>query len=57
TNIEIKATGLTTDKIDHSLFEVEEDQKLSLLKDITIVQNPDSCNIFCRTKDRVDNLY
>jgi ATP-dependent RNA helicase DeaD len=57
TNIEIKATGLTTDKIDHSLFEVEEDQKLSLLKDITIVQNPDSCIIFCRTKDRVDNLY
>ncbi len=57
TNIEIKATGLTTDKIDHSLFEVEEDQKLSLLKDITIVQNPDSCIIFCRTKDRVDHLY
>lgn len=57
TNIEIKATGLTTDKIDHSLFEVEEDQKLSLLKDITIVQNPDSCIIFCRTKDRVDSLY
>ncbi|WP_430510658.1 DEAD/DEAH box helicase [Gottfriedia solisilvae] len=56
TNIEIKATGLTTDKIDHSLFEVEEEQKLSLLKDLMIVQNPDSCIIFCRTKDRVDSL-
>jgi len=57
TNIEIKATGLTTDKIDHSLFEVEEEKKLSLLKDLMIVQNPDSCIIFCRTKDRVDSLY
>ena len=57
TSIEIKATGLTTDKIDHSLFEVEEENKLSLLEDITIVQNPDSCIIFCRTKDRVDTLY
>ncbi|MEH6938511.1 DEAD/DEAH box helicase [Bacillus sp. JJ664] len=57
TSIEITATGLTTDKIDHSLFLVEEENKLSLLEDITIVQNPDSCIIFCRTKDRVDTLY
>lgn len=56
TSIEIKATGLTTDKIDHSLFEVTEDNKLSLLEDVTIVENPDSCIIFCRTKERVDNL-
>ncbi len=55
-DIEIKATGLTTDKIDHSLFEVAEDDKFSMLKDVTIVENPDSCIIFCRTKDRVDTL-
>ncbi|WP_102273404.1 DEAD/DEAH box helicase [Cytobacillus massiliigabonensis] len=55
-DIEIKATGLTTDKINHSLFEVAEDHKFSLLKDVTIVENPDSCIIFCRTKDRVDTL-
>ncbi|WP_397539027.1 DEAD/DEAH box helicase [Rummeliibacillus pycnus] len=55
-DIEIKATGLTTDKIDHSLFEVADDDKFSMLKDITIVENPDSCIIFCRTKDRVDTV-
>lgn len=55
-DIEIKATGLTTDKIDHSLIKVMENDKLSLLKDVTIVENPDSCIIFCRTKDRVDTV-
>ncbi len=55
-DIEIKATGLTTDKIDHSLFEVAEEDKFSMLKDVTIVENPDSCIIFCRTKDRVDTV-
>src|SRR6185437_8169405 len=53
-DIEINATGLTTDKIEHSLFEVAEDHKFALLKDVTIIENPDSCIIFCRTKDRVD---
>lgn len=55
-DIEIKGTGLTTSKIDHSLFEVAEDDKFSMLKDVTIVENPDSCIIFCRTKDRVDTV-
>ena len=53
-DIEINATGLTTNKIDHSLYEVAEDDKFSLLTDVTVVENPDSCIIFCRTKDRVD---
>ena len=26
-----------------------------MLKDVTIIENPDSCIIFCRTKDRVDS--
>lgn len=56
-DIEIKATGLTTEKIDHVLYDVHEQDKLSLLKDITTLENPDSCIIFCRTKDRVDTLY
>lgn len=56
TDIEIKATGLTTDKIDHALVVVEENNKLSAIQDLTIVENPDSCIIFCRTKDRVDTL-
>ena len=54
--MKLKRLGLTTDKIDHSLFEVAEDDKFSMLKDVTIVENPDSCIIFCRTKDRVDTV-
>ena len=53
-DIEIKANGLTTNKIDHSLYEVAENDKFSLLTDVTVMENPDSCMIFCRTKDRVD---
>lgn len=55
-DIEIKATGLTTDKIDHALYEVAENDKFSVLTDVTVLENPDSCIIFCRTKDRVDTL-
>lgn len=55
-DIEIKASGMTTDKIEHFLYNVPEQGKFSLLKDITVLENPDSCIIFCRTKDRVDTL-
>lgn len=55
-NIEIASTVTLTDKIDHSLFIVKEQQKFALLRDVTIVENPDSCIIFCRTKDQVDEV-
>ncbi|WP_174733600.1 DEAD/DEAH box helicase [Mesobacillus harenae] len=56
-NIEIASSGMTTDTIEHSLIEVKEDQKISLLKDVTVVENPDSCIIFCRTKEHVDSVF
>jgi ATP-dependent RNA helicase DeaD len=56
-DIAIKATGVTTDKIDHSLYIVREEEKFNLLKDVTTVENPDSCIIFCRTKENVDTVY
>ena len=56
-DVEIKATGLTTNKIDHSLIKVAEDRKASVLKDVMVVENPDSCIVFCRTKDRVDTIH
>lgn len=52
--VEIEATGKTAGLIEHSLYWVEENEKLQLLREVTIVENPDSCIIFCRTKDRVD---
>ncbi|SMQ62396.1 ATP-dependent RNA helicase DbpA [Bacillus sp. OV166] len=56
-NVEIASTGVTTDTIEHLLIEGKEEDKLSLLKDVTIVENPDSCLIFCRTKEHVDTVY
>lgn len=56
-NIEIKASGITTDKIEHSLLNVRKEEKFSLLKDITTVENPDSCIIFCRTQENVDHVF
>ena len=53
-HIEMNETEQTTDKIHHSVFEVTDGNKTSMLKDVTIMENPDSCIIFCRTKDRVD---
>ncbi|MDR0140082.1 DEAD/DEAH box helicase [Metabacillus idriensis] len=55
--IEIKAAGLTTASIEHSLVVVREEEKFSLLKAVTIVENPDSCIIFCRTQEQVDTVY
>jgi superfamily II DNA/RNA helicase len=55
--IEIKASGLTTAEIEHSLLTVKEEDKFSLLKSVTTVENPDSCIIFCRTQEQVDSVY
>lgn len=56
THIEIESTGVTAETIEHFLIEVKE-EKISLLKDVTVVENPDSCLIFCRTKEHVDAVY
>lgn len=55
--IEIESTRVTADTIEHSLIEVREEEKISLLKDVTVVENPDSCLIFCKTKEHVDTVY
>jgi ATP-dependent RNA helicase DeaD len=55
--IEIAATGITTDTIEHRVMKVREEAKIPLLKDVTVVENPDSCIIFCRTKENVDTVY
>ncbi len=52
--VEIESSSSSVGLIEHSLFWVEEQEKLQLLQNVTIIENPDSCIIFCRTKDRVD---
>ena len=44
--IEIKASGITTATIEHSLIEVSEADKLALLQNLFIVENPDSLHRF-----------
>lgn len=53
-HIEIASSETITERIEHSLIRVEEKKKFALLRDLTITENPDSCIIFCRTKDNVD---
>lgn len=57
TEIEIKATGITTSTIEHTLIQVQEGDKLALLENVLVVENPDSCIIFCRTQEHVDSLF
>lgn len=56
-DIEMEESGMTTDNIEHALYQVAEINKFLLLKDVMVMENPDSCLIFCRTKERVDSVY
>jgi len=55
--VEIEEQVSTADRIYQERYTVDRIDKLKLLKDITIVENPDSCIIFCNTKQMVDELY
>lgn len=55
-DIEIQSAVTTADQIEHSLFMVKEEHKFKLLKNVIIVENPDSCMIFCRTQEHVDEV-
>jgi len=55
--VEIEEENSTADRIYQERYNVEQKDKLQLLKDITIVENPDSCMIFCNTKQKVDEVY
>lgn len=57
THVEIESKGVTASTIEHGLIEVRRDEKMAVLQDVTVVENPDSCLIFCRTKEHVDNVY
>lgn len=56
-NIQIASAGITTSTVEHNVIEVKEEEKLSLLKNVTVVENPDSCIIFCRTKEHVNTVF
>ena len=55
--VEIEDQNKAVDRIIQERYDVDELDKFKLLKDITIVENPDSCIIFCNTKLMVDEVY
>lgn len=55
--VEIKAETVTVDRIKQTGFRVEETEKMQLLKDVLVLQNPDSCIVFCNTQEKVDAVY
>ena len=57
TKIEIEAKTLTVDRIEQIAYKVEENAKLNLLKDVTVVENADSCVIFDNTQKKVEMIY
>lgn len=54
--VEIEEQNSTADRISQERYSVDQKDKIQLLKDITIVENPDSCMIFCNTKQMVDEV-
>ena len=47
---------MTTADIEHQLIIVNQNDPFSLLVDLIIVENPDSCIVFCRTQEQVNEL-
>lgn len=54
--IEIASTETVNHQIDQVQYKVKHEEKFSLLRDVTVIENPDSCIIFCNTKDQVDEV-
>lgn len=55
--VEIEEQNSTADRIYQERYNVDQRDKIALLRDITIIENPDSCMIFCNTKQKVDEVY
>lgn len=55
--IEIEEESKVLERIIQDGYKIEQENKLKLLKNVTIIENPDSCIIFCNTKLQVDRIY
>ncbi len=53
----IEEENTAVDRIIQERYVVAQRDKIKLLRDITIVENPDSCIIFCNTQQNVDEVY
>ena len=55
--VQIADKAVTKPRIIHEGYLTEEEQKMPLLRNVTTVECPDSCIIFCRTQENVDRLF
>ncbi len=55
--VEIKAKTITVDRIKQTCFCTEEAEKLRRLQEVLVLQNPDSCIVFCNTQEKVDTVH
>jgi superfamily II DNA/RNA helicase len=55
--VDIEEESLSAERIIQERYTVDRRDKIDLLRDITILENPDSCIIFCNTKQMVDGVY
>ncbi len=55
--IEIQNQKLTADKVWEACYKVKEEEKLQVLMNLTVIENPESCIIFANTKEQVDKVY
>lgn len=55
--IEIEDQNLATDRIVQERYTVNHRSKIELLHDVAILENPDTCMIFCNTRQSVDEVY
>lgn len=55
--IEINSESITAKSINEYYYEVEDNEKFALLNKVIYIENPESCIIFCNTKEKVDNIY
>jgi ATP-dependent RNA helicase DeaD len=53
----VEEQNTAADRIIQEKYHVNQEDKIRLLRDIMIVENPDSCMIFCNTKQKVDEVY
>lgn len=54
--VEIEETSRSIDRISQFYVECNENQKIQNLKETVLIENPDSCIIFCNTQVRVDDV-
>jgi len=55
--VEIEEQNSAAERITQERYQVDQTDKMQLLGDLTCVENPDSCLIFCNTKQTVDEVY